>query len=203
MHYKPALTADRPDSGPSLPGSILSADPRRRHVSVPQHFLHRRKKRLWSIQTDRQPDSSTWVPPCLELNTSARVCQSGTHRRRSFIVCRLCANWPTSSETRPCSAKPSSHVSHYWEMHQRTGPNSADQPESASGSGESWFEPRRGNLERDIRISGVALFLFGSQCGRGPPGPHVTTSLVCAAKALIPGPCPSGNGLLDFAILDG
>ena len=35
-----------------------------------------------------------------------------------------------------------------------------------SGSGESWFEPRRGNLKRDPRLLRVALLLFSPVCHR-------------------------------------
>src|SRR5207247_619652 len=35
-----------------------------------------------------------------------------------------------------------------------------------SGSGESWFEPRRGNLKRDATMSRVALLLFSIVCHR-------------------------------------
>src|SRR5882762_3749664 len=35
-----------------------------------------------------------------------------------------------------------------------------------SGSGESWFEPRRGNLKRDATMSRVALLLFSTVCHR-------------------------------------
>src|SRR2546428_3799392 len=35
-----------------------------------------------------------------------------------------------------------------------------------SGSGESWFEPRRGNSKRDATMSRVALLLFSPVCHR-------------------------------------
>src|SRR5712664_4077264 len=35
-----------------------------------------------------------------------------------------------------------------------------------SGSGESWFDPRRGNSKRDATMSRVALFVFASVCHR-------------------------------------
>ncbi len=35
-----------------------------------------------------------------------------------------------------------------------------------SGSGESWFEPRRGNLKRDATMSRVALPVFSPECHR-------------------------------------
>src|SRR6266851_2747856 len=35
-----------------------------------------------------------------------------------------------------------------------------------SGSGESWFEPRRGNSKRDATMSRVALLLFSTVCHR-------------------------------------
>src|SRR5437773_2865717 len=35
-----------------------------------------------------------------------------------------------------------------------------------SGSGESWFEPRRGNSKRDATMSRVALLVFPSDCHR-------------------------------------
>src|SRR5207244_1998742 len=35
-----------------------------------------------------------------------------------------------------------------------------------SGSGESWFEPRRGNSKRDATMSRVALHVFPSDCHR-------------------------------------
>src|SRR5438445_12190934 len=35
-----------------------------------------------------------------------------------------------------------------------------------SGSGESWFEPRRGNSKRDATLSRVALLVFSTICHR-------------------------------------
>src|SRR5437899_1790330 len=33
-----------------------------------------------------------------------------------------------------------------------------------SGSGESWFDPRRGNSKREARLTRVALLVFSTEC---------------------------------------
>ena len=80
-------------------------------------------------------------------------------------MCRLCANWPKGSETQPRSAKRVSHVGRYWATHKRTGPNSSEEPESDSGSGESWFEPRRAMKPgNDLGRAGLPPIWCVSQC---------------------------------------
>jgi hypothetical protein len=91
---------------PSPPAHYLCVDHRRRHVAVPQQFMHRRKKPPWSIRTVDSPAASMWAPPLSRTPCTRSVCRTGTEVVSCVpLVCQLANRQRNSAWVLPIARK--------------------------------------------------------------------------------------------------